>query len=101
MYLRVQNTGAMILPITLSKAPEFLQKALADAIAMMFERMPWTAPTSQPEPETPTVEEVDTEVFETAEVIAFAPLTLDPPIVENRGSTSPLGGPIADLSLEG
>jgi len=77
------------------------QKALADAIAMMFERMPWTAPTSQPEPETPTVEEVDTEVFETAEVIAFAPLTLDPPIVENRGSASPLGGPIADLSLEG
>jgi len=30
MYLRVQNTGAMILPITLSKAPEFLQKALAE-----------------------------------------------------------------------
>lgn len=30
MYLRVQNTGAMILPITLSKPAEFLERALAE-----------------------------------------------------------------------
>jgi len=30
LYLRVQNTGAMILPITLSKPSDFLQRALAE-----------------------------------------------------------------------
>lgn len=30
IYLRVQNTGAMILPISLSKPSEFLQRALAE-----------------------------------------------------------------------
>ena len=78
------------------------QKALADAIATMFERMPWTTSAIGPDPVTPTVEEIDTEVFEAAEVIAFAPLTLDPPTIDcTRSSAASLGGPIADLSLEG
>jgi ElaB/YqjD/DUF883 family membrane-anchored ribosome-binding protein len=78
------------------------QKALADAIATMFERMPWTTPAIGPDPVTPRVEEIDAEMFEAADVISFAPLTLDPPTLEaHRSSAPPLGGPIADLSLEG
>ena len=40
-------------------------------------------------------------MFETAEVIAFAPLTLDPPTIDASRSSAPLNGPIADLSLNG
>ena len=80
------------------------QKALADAIATMFEHMPRAgmAAVRQPVTEDITTEEVDTEVFDAAEVVAFAPLTLDPPTIESaRHASSPLGGPIADLALNG
>ncbi len=77
------------------------QKALADAIATMFECMPRNPTAVEPIAVEPVVEEVDAEEFETAEVIAFAPLTLDPPPIDAaRHSASP-NGPIAALSLEG
>ena len=80
------------------------QKALAEAIATMFECMPRNPTVVEPVVAAPNVEHVDaevsqTEVYETAEVIAFAPLTLDPPTLDR--SSAPLNGPIADLSLEG
>ncbi len=85
------------------------QKALADAIATMFECMPRNSTTVEPAAVAQydeNVNEVDTEVFETevfetAEVIAFAPLTLDPPRIDTDRQSSPLNGPIADLSLNG
>ena len=85
------------------------QKALAEAIATMFECMPRTAPAVEPgavaqeaeHVEQVEAEEVEAEVFEAAEVIAFAPLTLDPPTIDADRSSAPLNGPIADLSLNG
>jgi hypothetical protein len=85
------------------------QKALADAIATMFECMPRNSAAAEPVAVAQNVEEVevfegeeaDVEAFETAEVIAFAPLTLDPPTIGADRSSAPLNGPIADLSLNG
>ncbi len=51
--------------------------------------------------ETDEIEDVDVETFEVAEIIAFAPLTLDPPSIETGRFSAPLDGPIADLSLNG
>jgi hypothetical protein len=76
------------------------QKALAEAIATMFECMPRNLTAVTPDAVAPILEEVDDEMFEAAEVIAFAPLTLDPPTIDSHRSSAPLDGPIADLSLE-
>jgi hypothetical protein len=79
------------------------QKALAEAIATMFECMPRSSAVepvaAKPLAVAQNVEQA--EVFETAEVIAFAPLTLDPPTVGAERTSAPLNGPIADLSLNG
>jgi len=85
------------------------QKALAEAIATMFEHMA-PARTVQPatvaEPTTAAVEDerstqdvatVDDD--DVATVISFAPMTLEPPTT-GQAATAPLSGPIADLSLE-
>ena len=88
------------------------QKALAEAIATMFECMPRNTPAFEPGAVAQKVEDVEqsrlrclseglSEVFETAEVIAFAPLTLDPPTIDTDRTAAPLNGPIADLSLNG
>ena len=92
------------------------QKALADAIATMFECMPRNPTAVVPVAVEPVVvdpvagahpiKQVEAEVFEaeqfeTAEVIAFAPLTLDPPTIDADRTSAPLNGPIADLSLNG
>ena len=78
------------------------QKALAEAIATMFECMPRNTAAAEPRAVTQRaedVERVEAEECETAEVIAFAPLTLDPPTIDANRSCTPLDGPIADLSL--
>lgn len=78
------------------------QKALAEAIATMFEHM---APARRVEPATVAVEdgssaqELDTVDDDVATVITFAPMTLEPPTT-GQAATAPLSGPIADLSLE-
>ncbi len=76
------------------------QKALAEAIATMFESMPRAGLTVVPSPA--ETNELDNQPCDAAEVIAFAPLTLEPPTVADyRRPARSLGGPIADLSLNG
>jgi hypothetical protein len=91
------------------------QKALADAIATMFESMSRNPAAPEPvavapnvddaqdmdEVEVNEIDDMDAEGFEVAEIIAFAPLTLDPPRIETGRFSAPLDGPIADLSLNG
>ena len=82
------------------------QKALAEAIATMFECMPRNTTAAKPVAVAQDVEQIqadvsDAEEFEAAEVIAFAPLTLDVPTIDTDRNSAPFNGPIADLSLEG